>query len=187
MVMITLGSSNKPKKSKVGLLEKQSIIYFNDKVYEIKISELRNLGLDNLDEIVKASIKRGLDPMPHFSPDCLFCGNNSKSIEQLFYSSDSNEIGLECSYKSDLDLKIAVSFTEKKTGRIFRAIQENCAFYDSLAEVLIKKDLLGEYKQEGCSFNYKPISDFEKGLAKPKEFEIQKPNLYYRIKEILTG
>jgi hypothetical protein len=182
MVIVTIASSKKPGKSKIKSSEIPAVISYNGETYKIKMSELRNLGLDHIDKIVEMSISKGLDPLPYFSKQCLFCSNNNRGIMDFFQGEiPEDKLGTSCHYKSDLNLKIAEAFIESKTNRTFRAIDNNCAFYDSLVYVLDKENVLSKYKED-ITFNFRNIEDFERKLVKPKDHQIKGPNLVEMIR-----
>jgi hypothetical protein len=185
MLMKTIASSGHGlEKSKVNKSLPNLLIKYGHEVYEINRAELRNLGLDHIDEVVEKAHSLGQDPMPAFSQNCLFCGNNANSIGG-FYSGNGGDPnkGIDCRYKSD-EVQIAYQFEGKITEPAFRAIQD-CAFYDSIVKVLVEKRVLDDYKVHK-PFNYRNIDDFKEGKASPKDFKVKRKGFKGKLKDLIS-
>jgi hypothetical protein len=189
MVMQTLVYAGPgPRKSEVDPSAHPIIFSYQGAIYEIQRAELRNIGLEHMIPIVQRALPLGLDPMPEFHRNCLFCDNNSGNAENYFEGrAEVDEAGqpiFNCRFESGLDLKVAGSFTEQKNGREFIAIKRPCAFDDALISYLADSGLLEDYKVDK-SFNFRSIEDFEQGKAKPKDFQIKGPSIRARLKYLV--
>ncbi|PIN89769.1 hypothetical protein COU57_05395 [Candidatus Pacearchaeota archaeon CG10_big_fil_rev_8_21_14_0_10_32_14] len=181
MVLRSIASSHKVEKSKESKKDIPAIISYNGQNYRIPMTRLRNLGLNYWEEVRQYCIERGLDPMPDFDQQCLFCDNNSNSI-QAFYSGDAEtdkegnrRPGLDCRYVTSLEFRLASSYENKETGQTIMAVMDDCVFFEGLVKVLCEHGALDQYKIEDTSFPYRLIGDFEIGMADPKEYEIKPP------------
>ena len=183
-------SGPEPKKSNIRKSTRPLLINYHGETYEIRFSELRNLGIDNLEEVVKEAKSRGNNPMPDFCRSCLYCDNNKNNIERYFKGdSETDENGdripgKECTYVSS-EVQIVNIFSSKDDGRIVRAVEsENCAFYDSLVITLANNGALGPYKVN-IDFNFLSIDDFENGNVSEQDlqrFQIKGSTLFNRFK-----
>ncbi len=177
----TIAATQHPKRTKVKIKEISLIIKYKNRVFEIKPSELRNLGLGNFDEVREYCTERGLDPYPEFTQNCLWCAYNSNSIDKYFVGSGDTSKGVQCNYKSDNGkVEVASSFTNKRTGQKIRALEHECVFNEALVYVLSEKGLLDKFETKK-DFSFRPISDFEQGKANPIDYEIKRKKLFKRF------
>ena len=189
MVIRTLAYAGPgPRKSEVDPSAHPIVFFYQGVIYEIQRAELRNIGLGHMAHIRERAVQMGLDPMPEFSRNCLFCDNNAGNVMNYFEGdSETDEAGqpiFDCRFESGLDLKVAGSFTEQKNGREFIAINRPCAFDDALISYLADSGLLEDYKVDK-SFNFRSIDDFEQGKANPKDFQIKGPSIRARLKYLV--
>ena len=189
MVMRTLAAAgNLPTKKEVKKSETPWVIKFKGEVYRIRKTELKNLGLDYLNEIREFSAQRGLDPWPEYSAFCLFCNNNTNNVVVMMGGENVDETGKKvtnchCAYESKENVSIASSWQDRRNGREFMALSDDCVFYDALVSVLHKKGVLEPYRITE-DFHYRSIDDFGNGLADPRDFQVKSPTLYGRLKGI---
>ena len=180
-----MGSSVSELKTEVNTSIAPDIIYFNGRVYEIYYDELRNLGLDNRDEIEDLARNYGLMQPSLFERNCFLCENHTENISTLLRSgkikkgewAEVTEIPgrqPDCRYDSPFDIMVAkTAQNNHKKSQIFYAIAPNCVFYDVLVYHLATHGLLDQYRTDR-EFNFRPLSDFEQGSTNPEDFAIKR-------------
>ena len=172
-------------KGKVDKSVAKSIIYFKGKTYKIWYEELRNLGLNYKSEIEALAEGYGLMRASFFGRDCFLCNNHKGGISKIMQTGlvkpgDALILNKRpknqdnCEYQSTLDLKVAEEAqNNNKKSQKFYAVAKNCAFEDALISCLIEKGVLEPYRVDR-EFNFRPLSDFEQGLAKPEDYKTRK-------------
>lgn len=176
---MSVGPSPEQLKEEVKKSDFHEIISYGGGVYAIRYGELRNLGLDNHDAIVKMCRTRGLEDPAFFARACMYCSNSSTNIGDLV-SQDLARGGdgvlilnrvpeTECGYKSQDGIRVATTFTGKNQEP-FYAVEDNCAFTDALVRGLADNGVLEPYAIQGFPFDFKPIASFPFGQKIPDEY-----------------
>jgi hypothetical protein len=182
-MQITAYAGPAPEKSEVRRSTRPLLINYQGQTYSIRFSELRNLGIDHLEEVLQEAEKQGNNPLPDFNRNCLFCENNENNLERRF-ETEQEISGAECTYQ-EREVQIANVFTGED-GRLVRAIEsENCAFYDALVTTLATNGALEPYRTD-TKFDFLPIDNFnEPGKVSEKDlqrFQVKAPTFIGRLK-----
>jgi hypothetical protein len=188
MVFTTIAKAGGPTRRQMKSRQKRSEpvthILVDGKTYSIQWTTLRNLAIDNYDAVEKRSAQYGQDDIGSISRKCYMCNYNPENVVSFMMSgcAKPNFGDDSCSYQPR-DVRVAIEIKERSTGKKFYA-ESPCVIEESMVKVLHEKGLLENYRTH-VLFNFRPLSDFEKKLANPDDFPIQKSSKIDRILDVL--
>jgi hypothetical protein len=193
-IIASCGPAPEKLKKPVDKTIPKQIVSHKGDVYVIYYQELKNLALDYYMDISQLCKQKGLMQLGFFNKACEYCIHSSINIMDIAINAKKTVIipntaylDSDCKYKTDSDIKIAVVHTGKNQ-KPFYAIEENCAFTDSLVSLLAEKGKLEPYKTN-MDFNFKPIDYFEKTHYVPEEFLLNriflKKSLIEKLKDLI--